>query len=47
MGSGSHLSDRKNFSYWKSQMDAELDALGSYVWNDTKIGYTGALTPEQ
>jgi hypothetical protein len=24
-----------------------LDALGLDVWNTTKTGYTGALTPEQ
>jgi hypothetical protein len=28
-------------------MGAYLDALGPDVWNTTKIGYTGALTPEQ
>jgi hypothetical protein len=26
---------------------AYLDVLGPDVWNATKIGYTGALTPEQ
>jgi hypothetical protein len=47
MESGPPLSDGRNFSYWKSQMDAYLDALSPDVWNATKIGYTGALTPEQ
>jgi hypothetical protein len=28
-------------------MGAYLDALGPNVWNATKTGYTGALTPEQ
>jgi hypothetical protein len=28
-------------------MGVYLDALGPNVWNATKIGYTGALTPEQ
>jgi hypothetical protein len=28
-------------------MGAYLDALSPYVWNATKTGYTGALTPEQ
>jgi hypothetical protein len=28
-------------------MGAYLDALSPDVWNVTKIGYTGALTPEQ
>jgi hypothetical protein len=28
-------------------MGAYLDALGPDVWNATKIGYIGALTPEQ
>jgi hypothetical protein len=47
MGSGPPLFDGRNFSYWKSRMDAYLDALGPDVWNATKTGYTGALTPEQ
>jgi hypothetical protein len=28
-------------------MGAYLDALGLDVWNATKTGYTGALTPKQ
>jgi hypothetical protein len=28
-------------------MGAYLDALSPDVWNATKTGYTGALTPEQ
>jgi hypothetical protein len=28
-------------------MSAYLDALGPDVWNATKTGYTGAITPEQ
>jgi hypothetical protein len=28
-------------------MGAYLDALGPDVWNATKTGYTGALTPEK
>jgi hypothetical protein len=47
MESGSPLFDGRNFSYWKSRMGAYIDALGPDVWNATKIGYTGALTPEQ
>jgi hypothetical protein len=47
MGSGPPLFDGRNFSYWKSRMGAYLDALGPDVWNATKTGYTGALTPEQ
>jgi hypothetical protein len=47
MGSGPPLFDGFFFSYWKSWMDAYLDALGPDVWNATKTGYTGALTPEQ
>jgi hypothetical protein len=47
MGSGPPLFDGRNFSYCKSRMGAYLDALGSDVWNATKTGYTGALTPEQ
>jgi hypothetical protein len=47
MGSGPPLFDGRNFSYCKSWMGAYLDALGSDVWNATKTGYTGALTPEQ
>jgi hypothetical protein len=47
MGSEPPLFDRMNFFDWKSRMGAYLDALGPDVWNDTKIGYAGALTPEQ
>jgi hypothetical protein len=47
MGSGSALFDGRNFSYWKSRMGAYLDALCPDVWNATKIGYTGPLTPKQ
>jgi hypothetical protein len=47
MGCGLALFDGRNFSYWKSQMGAYLDALCPDVWNATKTGYTGALTPEQ
>jgi hypothetical protein len=47
MRSGPLLFDGRNFSYWKSRMGAYLDALGPDVWNATKTGYTGALTPEQ
>jgi hypothetical protein len=47
MGSEPPLFDGRNFSYWKSRMGAYLDALSPDVWNATKIGYTGALTPEQ
>jgi hypothetical protein len=47
MGGGPPLFDGRNFSYWKSRMGAYLDALGPDVWNATKTGYTGALTPEQ
>jgi hypothetical protein len=47
MGGGPPLFDGMNFSYWKSRMGAYLDALGPDVWNATKTGYTGALTPEQ
>jgi hypothetical protein len=47
MGSGPPLFDGRNFSYWKSRMGAYLDALGPDVWNATKTGYTGTLTPEQ
>jgi hypothetical protein len=47
MGSGPSLFDGRNFSYWKFQMGAYIDALSPEVWNATKIGYTGALTPEQ
>jgi hypothetical protein len=47
MGSGPLLFDERNFFYWKSRMSAYLDALCSDVWNGTKTGYTGALTPDQ
>jgi hypothetical protein len=47
MRSGSPLFDGRNFSYWKFRMGAYLDALSPDVWNATKTGYTGALTPEQ
>jgi hypothetical protein len=47
MGSRPPLFDGTNFSYCKSRMGAYLDALGPDVWNVTKTGYTGALTPEQ
>jgi hypothetical protein len=47
MGNGPSLFDGMNFSYWRSRMGAYLDPLGPDVWNATKIGYTGALTPEQ
>jgi hypothetical protein len=47
MGSGPALFDGRNFFYWKSWMGAYLDALGLDVWNATKTGYTGALTPKQ
>jgi hypothetical protein len=47
IGSGPPLFDGRNFSYWKSQMGAYLDALGLDVWNVTKTSYTGAFTPEQ
>jgi hypothetical protein len=47
MESGPSLFDGRNFSYWKSQMGAYLDALSPDVWNATKTGYTGALTSEQ
>jgi hypothetical protein len=47
MGGGPPLFDGRNFSYWKSRMCPYLDALDPDVWNATKTGYTGALTPEQ
>jgi hypothetical protein len=47
MRSGPPLFDGRNFSYWKFQMGAYLDALGSNVWNATKTGYTETLTSEQ
>jgi hypothetical protein len=47
MGSESPLFNGRNFSYWKSRMGAYLDALDPDVWNATKTGYTGALTPKQ
>jgi hypothetical protein len=46
MGSGPPMFDGINFSYWKSRIGAYLDALSLNVWNATKTGYTGALTPE-
>jgi hypothetical protein len=47
MGRRTPLFDGRNFSYWKFQMGAYLYALGPNVWNATKTGYTGALTPKQ